>query len=210
VREPTRVLGQLLIADGGLTVEQLNAALQEQQRTRERLGEILVRAGIDPESVARALSRQLRLPFIAGPLAPERAALALVDRAVAVRLRVVPLLLRDKALCVAMADPLDIQAIDDLQFRTGRRIEPLVASVRKTGRLLIVEEDMERGGVGGEIATEVIQRVPSLRIERLAAHNVGLPPTKRELFFLPTVEKIAAAARDLAKSGTRRWFRLRS
>ncbi|OGZ02541.1 MAG: hypothetical protein A3G64_00900 [Candidatus Liptonbacteria bacterium RIFCSPLOWO2_12_FULL_60_15] len=90
------------------------------------------------------------------------------------------------------------------------RIEPLVASVRKTGRLLIVEEDMERGGVGGEIAAEVIQRVPSLRIERLAAHNVGLPPTKRELFFLPTVEKIAAAARDLAKSGTRRWFRLRS
>ncbi len=154
MREPTRVLGQLLIADGGLTVEQLNAALQEQRRTRERLGEILVRAGIDPESVARALSRQLRLPYIAGPLAPERAALALVDRAVAVRLCVVPLLLRDKALCVAMADPLDIQAIDDLQFRTGRRIEPLVATPQAVNQALQAYDATE--------ISALLQRIPTV------------------------------------------------
>ncbi|MGQ0813747.1 MAG: GspE/PulE family protein [Gemmatimonadota bacterium] len=128
MREPTRVLGQLLLADGGITGDQLSAALVEQQSTRERLGEILARAGTDPEVIARSLARQLKLPFAPAPLKPEREALALVERPVAARLRIVPLCIREKAVRIAMADPLDITAIDDLQFRTGRRIEPSVAT----------------------------------------------------------------------------------
>ncbi|MGQ0561304.1 MAG: GspE/PulE family protein [Gemmatimonadota bacterium] len=128
MREPTRVLGQLLLSDGAISGAQLSAALGEQQVTRERLGAILVRAGTDPECIARALARQLKLPYAPAPLSPERAALSLVDRAVASRLRVVPLVVREKALSVAMADPLDIMAIDDVQFRTGRRVEPFVAT----------------------------------------------------------------------------------
>ena len=118
----------MLLAEGGISSEQLKAALTEQQSTRERLGEILTRGGADPELIARALASQLRLPFAPAPLAPQREALALVDRSVAARLRVVPLCIRDKAIAVAMADPLDITAIDDLQFRTGRRVEPEVAA----------------------------------------------------------------------------------
>ena len=128
MREPVRVLGQMLLAEGGITNDQLGAALREQQKTRERLGEILSRSGADPELIARALARQLRLPFAPSPLAPHRDALALVERSVATRLRVVPLGVREKAISIAMADPLDINAIDDLQFRTGRRVEPAVAA----------------------------------------------------------------------------------
>lgn len=136
VREPTRVIGQLLLASGGISSNQLTAALREQQRTRERLGEILVRGGTDPENVARALAQQLRLPYVAAPLLPQRDALALIDRAVAARLRVVPLSIREKAVCIAMADPLDINAIDDLQFRTGRRVEPVVGTPRAVEQAL--------------------------------------------------------------------------
>lgn len=136
MREPTRVLGQLLLGDGAVNGEQLSEALREQRSTRERLGEILMRHGADPESVARALARQLRLPFAAAPLAPQREALALVDRPAALRLRIVPLSVRDKAVSIAMADPLDIAAIDDLQFRTGRRIEPAVATAQAVQQAL--------------------------------------------------------------------------
>ena len=118
----------MLLSDGAITSEQLREALTEQQATRERLGDILTRNGVDPEIIARGLARQLRLPHAASPLAPERDALVLVERGVAARLRVVPLRVRDKAVCIAMADPLDITAIDDLQFRTGRRVEPAVAA----------------------------------------------------------------------------------
>ena len=130
MRETTRVLGQLLLSDGSISAQQLTNALLEQENTRERLGEILTRRGTDPESVARALARQLKLPYAAPPLLPHRDVIKLIDRATATRLRVIPLDVRDKTLRVAMADPLDISAIDDLQFRIGRRIEPAVATPR--------------------------------------------------------------------------------
>jgi len=123
-----RVLGRLLVEAGAIGEEQLESALEEQRRTRERLGEVLVRNGVDAEHVARALATQLRLPYAEPPLAPEPAALACVDRALALRHRVVPLSLTERGLRLATADPLDATALDDLRFQTGRRIEPVVAT----------------------------------------------------------------------------------
>jgi type IV pilus assembly protein PilB len=127
--KPPGPLGQVLLALGAIDGAELNAALDEQRRTGERIGAILVQRGLDDEQVARALARQLRLPHAAPPLHPEPAALRLVDGAAAARLRAVPLALRERTLRVAMADPLDAAAMDDLRFRTGRHIEPVVASL---------------------------------------------------------------------------------
>ncbi|HKJ93512.1 MAG TPA: ATPase, T2SS/T4P/T4SS family [Longimicrobiales bacterium] len=124
---PGRLLGRLLVEAGATDERELAAALDEQRRTRERLGVVLERRGTDPEQVARALAVQLRLPYAEPPLRPEPEALALVPRAQALRLRVVPMLVRDRHVAVAMADPLDVSALDDLQFQTGRRVEPQVA-----------------------------------------------------------------------------------
>ncbi|HEX6135618.1 MAG TPA: ATPase, T2SS/T4P/T4SS family [Longimicrobiales bacterium] len=121
-------LGQMLVSSGAITAEQLEAALAQQAGTGERLGAILVRQGLDADHVARMLARQLRLPHASAPLQPDPAALALVDRALAVRLRVVPLSLTERGLRVAMADPLDLAAVEDLRFRTGRRIDACVAT----------------------------------------------------------------------------------
>ncbi|MGH7506454.1 MAG: ATPase, T2SS/T4P/T4SS family, partial [Longimicrobiales bacterium] len=79
------------------------------------------------ETVAATLATQLRLPYAAAPLTPDPAALRLVDGTLAARLRIVPLAATERGLRVAMADPLDAAAIDDLQFQTGRRVEPVVA-----------------------------------------------------------------------------------
>jgi type IV pilus assembly protein PilB len=121
-------LGQVLLASGAIDRAELEAALGEQRRTGERLGVVLCRRGLDAEQVARALARQLRLGHAAAPLQPEPAALRLLDGVLASRLRVVPLSLSVRSLRVAMADPLDVAAMDDLRFRTGRRIEIMVAT----------------------------------------------------------------------------------
>jgi type IV pilus assembly protein PilB len=126
--KPPGPLGQVLIALGAIDQAELDAALETQRRTGERLGAILTGRGLDAELVARALARQLRLPHATAPLRSEPAAVALVDGSLAARLRVLPVSADDRTLRVAMADPLDLAALDDLRFRTGRRIDPVVAS----------------------------------------------------------------------------------
>jgi type IV pilus assembly protein PilB len=121
-------IGQILLGLGVIDEGELEAALAEQRRTGERLGVVLCRRGVDAEQVARALARQLRLQHAAAPLQPTAAALRLLDGTLAARLRAVPLALTDRGLRVAMADPLDMAATDDLRFRTGRRIEAVVAT----------------------------------------------------------------------------------
>jgi type IV pilus assembly protein PilB len=123
----SRVLGQLLIAAKTIDEEELAHALRLQRTTRERIGDILIKRGLPAKCVAQALAQQLRLHYVEPPLQPDASAIQLVDRATAARLRIVPLSVRDRLLRVAMADPLDMTAVDDLQFRTGRRVEPVVA-----------------------------------------------------------------------------------
>jgi type IV pilus assembly protein PilB len=121
-------LGQMLLAQGVISAASLEAALADQRRTGERLGILLVRRGADAEHIARVLARQLRLPHAAAPLQCDPAALRLIDRDLATRLRLVPLSVSERALRVAMADPLNLDATEDLRFRTRLRIEPCVAT----------------------------------------------------------------------------------
>ncbi|MFP4624589.1 MAG: ATPase, T2SS/T4P/T4SS family [Gemmatimonadota bacterium] len=144
------MLGKLLVDDGAASGDLVETALAEQRETRERLGRILVRRGLDPETVARALARQLRLGYAAPPLAPAPEAVALLDRDHALTLRAVPLNIAGRLLRVAMADPLNASAIDDLQFRTGRRVEPVVATEATVERGLLAAygEDAVRAVLG--------------------------------------------------------------
>src|SRR5688572_16487732 len=123
----SRVLGQLLVAAKTISEEELAHALRLQRVTRERIGDILIKRGLPPRCIAQALAQQLRLSYVEPPLQPDASAIQLVDRATATRLKIIPLSVRDKLLRVAMADPLDVAAVDDLQFRTGKRVEPVVA-----------------------------------------------------------------------------------
>ncbi|MGH7449170.1 MAG: GspE/PulE family protein, partial [Longimicrobiales bacterium] len=152
----TGPLGQMLIASGAITADDLEPALAEQARTGERLGVVLVRRGADAEHVSRILARQLRLPHASAPLQTDAAALKLVDRALATRLRVVPLSLTERGLRVAMADPLDMAAVDDLRFRTGRRIEPCVATPNAVEAALVA-------AYSAHAVSDVLTKLPGAR-----------------------------------------------
>jgi type IV pilus assembly protein PilB len=128
---PRRVplLGQLLVSHGLLTDDALNEALQQQHEARERLGETLVRLGlVSTTDVTLVLAEQLQVPFTdlqASP--PDLAVASLVPEEIARRYRLVALKEWDDHLVVAMADPRDIFALDDVRMITGRKVFPTLA-----------------------------------------------------------------------------------
>jgi type II secretion system protein E len=133
------LLGALLIEEGIVTSEQLEIALAEQRRTNgeKRIGELLValRFLTEPE-LLRALSRQLDCPIVdLNEEPPDAAALEIVPSEFALRHQLIPLHQNDGSLTIAMANPLDIQAMDDLRLLTGLDIAPMLAAPAEIRRL---------------------------------------------------------------------------
>jgi type IV pilus assembly protein PilB len=129
VASSRRLLGALLVSQGALSPEELEEALQLQCDSGERLGEILVRLGkANEEEVWQALAGQLGLPFHPPPLAPEATAVRVLPPALARRKRVLPLALTPREVHVALGDPLDLAVVDEIQFRTGRRVRTVVTT----------------------------------------------------------------------------------
>ncbi len=121
-------LGELLIASGLLTSEQLESALQGQRASGMKLGEYLIKQGICRESdVVDAVCRQTGIERYTPSRFPLN--MSLSDRLpadVAQRTNAVPLLSRGDVLVVAMVDPLDIDALDRLEIVTDREVEPVM------------------------------------------------------------------------------------
>jgi len=129
VKPKPKILGELLVETGGVSSARLAQALDEQRGSGLRLGAILVERGwADEESVARCLALQLNLPYEAPPLEARPDALEAVQPRLARGGLVLPLRISPRGLRLAMADPLDLGVLDDVQFQSGRRVEPAVAS----------------------------------------------------------------------------------
>ncbi len=124
-----RILGQLLINSGKVGEPALAEALRAQATTGIRIGETLVRAGaVCSEDVAEALATQLGLEWVPAPLAPTREALRMVQPELARTHSVIPLDVTPRVLRLAMSDPLNLGAVDDLRFQAGRRIDAVVST----------------------------------------------------------------------------------
>lgn len=127
-------IGELLVDSGLITQEQLEEALEFGRHAKNkgrRLGGILVKKGYATEiDIAQTLSFQLNIPFVdmsSATVDPE--ALALINERLAKRHLILPLFQESKVLTVAMSDPLNLDAIDDLRFSTGLDIKPCVATL---------------------------------------------------------------------------------
>jgi type II secretion system (T2SS) protein E len=123
-------LGNMLIRDARLSPAQLEAALAQQGRAGGRLGTILVEMKlIDADALTVYLGLELGIP-IATRAALDRAkkaAVRLLTPEIAERFLCIPLLVQDRQLLVAMRDPHDLLALDELGMATGYRVIPRVA-----------------------------------------------------------------------------------
>ena len=124
-----RLLGALLVTDGGLDPNVLTDALTNHRRPGERLGQTLIRLRVvSEEQVARALATQFGLGFSSGNLNPPRNVWETVSLTLCRRHGMVPVAVSERQLTVAMHDPLDHIAIDDLRFQTGCRIKAVIST----------------------------------------------------------------------------------
>jgi hypothetical protein len=132
--KPKRKLGDLLVAAGTIDEAQLAAALGEQKKWGRPLGMTLVRMGfVDEEKLINVLATQLRLPVVklAGKVVNAEV-LDCVPIDLAEKYRCIPLLRNDeggqKVLYLGMEDPADLDAIDELGFRIGDTIKPVLVA----------------------------------------------------------------------------------
>ena len=123
-------IGELLLETGGVTQAGIDEALEGQRAAGGRLGSHLVGLGLARDAdVAALLSRQFGVPFIdLGRFDVDPAAIALLPAATARKYETVPLSRTGAALAVAMSDPANVFAVDDIEFMTGCRVEPVVAT----------------------------------------------------------------------------------
>lgn len=154
-----KFLGELLIEAGVITKEQRDKALKEQRRLGKRLGEVLVSMGfITDEGMAKALSLQLGLEFkelksisIAGEV------IDMVPESLARKHKIIPISVSNGRLTLAMADPLDVFAVDEVRRITKMIVDTVVVT---EGELLKALDRYYRGEVEEAIKAAEVSLFP--------------------------------------------------
>ena len=141
-------LGDLLIEAGLITEEQLQSALQDKNKS-QKLGDVLLQKGyITEQQLIEVLEFQLGIPHVSLYRYPfDSHIFNLISEETAKRNLMIPLKKEGERLYVAMADPMDFYAIDDLRLATGFQIEPAIATkdeiLRAIAKHYTDEEDLE-------------------------------------------------------------------
>jgi type IV pilus assembly protein PilB len=123
-------LGEILVKDSLISADQLKQALDYQKKNGGRLGTCLVKMGlVSDDDITAVLSRQYGVPSINLKFYEvDPAVIKLVPQETAVRYQIVPLSRVGSTLTIAMTDPTNVFAMDDIKFMTGFNVEPVVAS----------------------------------------------------------------------------------
>jgi type IV pilus assembly protein PilB len=123
-------LGEILVKDSLISEDQLKQAIDFQKKNGGRLGTCLVKMGlVSDDDITAVLSRQYGVPSINLKFYEvDPAVIKLVPQETAVRYQIVPLSRVGSTLTIAMTDPTNVFAMDDIKFMTGFNVEPVVAS----------------------------------------------------------------------------------
>ena len=123
-------IGELLLKEKRITPEQLQQALNHQKANGGKLGQNLVRLGlVKDEEITALLSRQYGVPSInLTQFEIDPSVIKLIPADTAQKYEIVPLSRAGATLTIAMTDPTNVFAMDDIKFMTGYNVEPVVAS----------------------------------------------------------------------------------
>ncbi|HUJ13086.1 MAG TPA: type IV-A pilus assembly ATPase PilB [Thermoanaerobaculia bacterium] len=123
-------LGELLTKASLITQEQLKEALKAQKDTGGKLGETLIKLGfVSEEEITECLSQQFGVPSInLSHFEIDGSVIKLIPADVARKYNILPVNKTGATITIAMADPTNVFAMDDIKFMTGYNVEPVVAS----------------------------------------------------------------------------------
>ena len=202
-RKPKQ-LGQILLEQGLLTEAKLERALEEHRNTPKSLGRVLIDLGyIGERDLVRALAEQVGLEFIdLTEVQIDPAATSLLPEALCRRYRAIPIGTREGKLLVAMSDPANVYALDDIRAMTNREVQPLVATAADVEQAIhkystmgdqveaLATEAAESldvdADLGGEVALEdapIVKLVTAIMTQAAAdrASDVHIEPTERDV-----------------------------
>src|SRR6187455_3285649 len=123
-------IGEILLKEKRITPEQLQQALNHQKANGGKLVFNLVKMGlVKDEEMTALLSKQYGVPFInLAQFEIDAAVIKLIPGETAQKYQIVPLSRSGATLTIAMTDPTNVFAMDDIKFMTGYNVEPVVAS----------------------------------------------------------------------------------
>ena len=194
-------LGEILVEKEAITSAQLTQALAEQKRTGERLGRVLVNLGfITERELIKFLGAQMDIPSVnLDNYLVDPQTIDLVPQSLAKRYILIPVFKSEDTLTVAMADPLNVFAIDDLQTRAKCKIIPAVASeadiLKAIDQYYGISESMEE--VIKEVSEEKfkLEEVEEVDLDKIEALAEEMPIIK--LVNLIIMQAIKDRASDI-------------
>jgi type IV pilus assembly protein PilB len=202
-------LAEILLEQGLVSQEQLQEAMNEQQASGKRLGKILIDMGIVKEQdLVAALAKQIGMTFVdLGDHSIDGAAAALLPEQIARRYRALPIGFEDSKLVVAMADPANLFALDDIRTITGMDVQQVVSTAAD------IEAAIRRYSRAGDnveaVASEASLAADDdvLELERLASAVEEGPNVK--MVNLLITQAMADRASDIHIEPTERDVRIR-
>ncbi len=213
-----RRLGDLLVADGRITADALTKALETQQATGEKLGSILVRHGaLHEDDLIAFLSRQYGVPSVTlSQLDLDSDVLRLIPVAVARKYDVLPIRRQNATLTLAMADPTNLAAIDEIAFISNLEIAPVVTSesaIRGAIERMYAEHASDINALLAQIAAdtsalEVVDDTDGTTVATELEESAHQPPVVRFVNMV-LVDAIRKGASDIHWEPYEKVFRIR-
>ncbi len=214
-------LGDLLVDAGLITKEQLEEALKIQEKDNERLGTILVKLGyLTEEEITSFLSKQYGIPAVnLEHFEISEDVIKRIPSDIARKYMLIPITRTGSTLTVAMADPTNIYALDDIKFLTGLNVEPVVASELSIKKaidkyygsetqieLRKVVEDLE-GDFGEDADLEVVEDEEEIDLDSLVASVEEAPVVKFVNMML--MDAVKKGASDIHVEPYEKFYRVR-
>src|SRR5918992_1562099 len=193
---PVRI-GELLLKEKRITPEQLQEALSYQKANGGKLGYNLVKLGfVKDEELTALLSKQYGVPSInLAQFEIDPAVIKLIPAETAQKYQIIPLSRSGATLTIAMTDPTNVFAMDDIKFMTGYNVEPVVAS-----EITVIDAIAKYYGKPAAKAAAAVSEGPSaLELASKALDEMPMMGDPGDVEVLEEFEEISAEA--LARQG---------
>ncbi len=194
----TTRLGELLVREKLISLQQLRQAQEEQRKSGSKLGYALAKLGfITDGEITNFLSSQYRVPAIdLSQVEPDKELTKLVTREVCERHHIVPVSRAGSSVTVAMADPTNLNAIDDIKFLTGYNVDVVVASETA------ITELIERSYSATESYDEMLADFNDEEIDfEVGSEDVNVHELEKEAEGAPVVRLVNAILLNAIQKG---------
>ena len=207
-------LGEALVKHNLITKDQLAKALQQQETSGGRIGANLVKLGfISEDEITAFLSRQYGVPSInLAQFEVDANTTKLIDADMAQKYQVLPINRTGAILTVVMADPSNLSAIEDIKFKTGLRVEPVVAA--ESAIRNAINRYYDNAGMVDELLKKTVEDVDTveegeeqINLSELAQATEDAPVVK--LVNLVLTDAIKKGASDIHLEPYEKTFRVR-